>query len=33
MTQEFDRNQCIHERPQKKFPGCNVKILLSFSGY
>ena len=26
MTQELDRNQCTHERPQKLFQGGNVDI-------
>jgi len=32
MTQELDRNQCIHWRLQKYFQGGNVAILLIFSG-
>jgi len=28
ITEEVDRNQCIHGRPQKLFPGRNVEILL-----
>jgi len=32
MTQELDRNQCIHGRPQKRFQRSNVEILLIIYG-
>jgi len=32
MTQELDRNQCIHGRPQKIFQGATSKFFLSSSG-
>jgi len=32
MTQELDRNQCIHGSPQKFFKGGTWKFWLSFSG-
>jgi len=30
MTQELDRNQCVHERPQKFFQGGTSKFYLTF---
>jgi len=32
ITQELDRNQCIHGRPQKFFQGTMSKFCLSFTG-